>query len=321
MFRFSLIRIMFLSVIFFFVNSAYADKAAPIQKQYSLDEVADNVFVVHGPTEVPNPTNQGFINNPSFIITNKGVVIIDPGSSIQVGEMLLSHITRTTSKPVLAIFNTHVHGDHWLGNQAIVAHYPSVKIYAHPMMAKMIKDGEDDIWIDFMLRLTEGATSGTSAVGPTHMINDGDEIKIGELTFQISHKGKAHTLTDIMIFVKELDVVYLGDNANHNFIVPIEGSFRGNIQALDDALASDAKVFIPGHGKTSGPEVAQSYHNFLTTIYNDSKIGYEEGKADFEIRPDLLPKLKKWQSWASFENQLGQLINFAYLEAEAADFE
>jgi glyoxylase-like metal-dependent hydrolase (beta-lactamase superfamily II) len=32
------------------------------------------------------------------------------------------------------IFNTHVHGDHWLGNQAIVERYPAVKIYAHPNM-------------------------------------------------------------------------------------------------------------------------------------------------------------------------------------------
>jgi ribonuclease BN (tRNA processing enzyme) len=41
---------------------------------------------------------------------------------------------KITNKPIVAVFNTHVHGDHWLGNQAIVERYPAVKIYAHPNM-------------------------------------------------------------------------------------------------------------------------------------------------------------------------------------------
>jgi glyoxylase-like metal-dependent hydrolase (beta-lactamase superfamily II) len=35
---------------------------------------------------------------------------------------------KITNKPIVAVFNTHVHGDHWLGNQAIVERYPAVKI-------------------------------------------------------------------------------------------------------------------------------------------------------------------------------------------------
>jgi len=51
------------------------------------------------------------------------------------------------------------------------------------------------------------------------------------------------------------------------------------------------------------------------------QAGYEDGKADFEIRPELLPKLTAWQDWAGFEHELGGLLSAAYLEAEAADFE
>ena len=49
--------------------------------------------------------------------------------------------------------------------------------------------------------------------------------------------------------------------------------------------------------------------------------GYEDGKADFEIRPELLPKLDAWKGWQGFEDLLGAHISAAYLEAEAADFE
>ena len=317
----SMLRLFFLSLCLFMSSQALASKAPPIHKNYPLDEVAPGVFVLHGPTEAPNLDNQGFINNPSFILTNEGVVVVDPGSSVQIGEMLMSNITNTTSKPVVAVFNTHVHGDHWLGNEAITAKYPSVKIYAHPTMSKMIEEGEGERWIDFMLDLSQGATAGTKAVGPTHSLNDGDVLTIGEISFQIIHQSKAHTKTDIMIYVKERAVIYLSDNGNQNFIVPVEGSFQGNIAALNDAINSGAKIFIPGHGKTSGPEVARHYLNFLTTIYETTRVAYEEGKSDYEIRPDLLPKLEYWKNWAGFENQLGLLINFAFLEAESADFE
>lgn len=316
-----MLRLLLLSICIFASSQSLAGKAPPIHNNYSLEEVADGVFVVHGPTEPPNKQNQGFMNNPSFVLTTDGVVVIDPGSSVQTGEMLMMHIAKTTTKPVIAVLNTHVHGDHWLGNQAIVALYPSVKIYGHPEMSKMINEGEGETWIDFMFRLTEGATEGTKVVGPTHPLNEGDVLKIGGLSFQAMGPGKAHTNTDLMIYVQEKSVIYLSDNGNKDFIVPVEGSFRGNIKALDLAIKSGARVFIPGHGATSDSSVASRYRDFLSIVYETTKAGFEEDKADYEIRPQLMPKLEFWKNWTGFDGQIGQLINFAYLEAEAADFE
>ena len=49
-----------------------ADKAPPIQQSYKSDLVAENVYVIHGPITLPSPKNQGFMNNPTFIITEPG---------------------------------------------------------------------------------------------------------------------------------------------------------------------------------------------------------------------------------------------------------
>jgi len=46
------------------------------------------------------------------VITDHGVVIIDTGGSFQVGEMIVKKIKALTDKPVVAVFNTHIHGDH-----------------------------------------------------------------------------------------------------------------------------------------------------------------------------------------------------------------
>ena len=306
----------------FFSSCLFADKAPALNESYALDEVANNVYVIHGPKDLPNPENQGFMNNPSFIVGDGGVVVVDPGASVQVGEMLMHRIEETTDKPVVAVFNTHIHGDHWLGNQAIIERYPDAIIYAHEQMLKQAQDGQGEYWLDLMNRLTKGATEGTRVVMPTEVVDGGDVIKAAGLEFSVIHDGKAHTDTDIMILVKQLGLVYLGDNCGNERILRIDnGSFRGNISALNKALGLGASVFVPGHGVTGGSDIVTSYRDYLSTLYETVAEAYEEGKADFEVRPMLLPKLSKWSNWSRFEQEMGTNINAAYLEVEEADFE
>ncbi|MCB1726724.1 MAG: MBL fold metallo-hydrolase [Gammaproteobacteria bacterium] len=303
-------------------GAAYAlQKAAPLRGEWNPEQIAPGVYVIHGPTELPSPSNQGFMNNPAFIVTDAGVVVIDPGSSVQVGEMVLARIGRITDKPVLAVFNTHVHGDHWLGNQAIRARYPDVPIYGHERVGPKVLAGAGAEWVQLMLRLTDNATAGTDIVKPDHPVVDGDTLSIGGLTYQVMNNDKAHTDTDIMLHVPELGLVFLGDNAGHGRILRLEGgSFSGNITALDNALATGATVFVPGHGPSGGPEVAQRYRDYLDTLYATVRQGFDDGLADFEIRPLLMPRLEPWQQWAGFDIELGRHISGAYLEAEAAAF-
>jgi len=294
----------------------------PIQGEWVPEEVADGVHVIHGPLGLPSPENQGFMNNPAFVVGEDGVVVVDPGSSLQVGELLLSRIEKVTDKPVVAVFNSHIHGDHWLGNQAIKTRYPDVPIYGHERVGPKVIAGAGAQWISLMLDMTQKATAGTEIVAPDHPVNDGDVIKVAGLTFRVFNNDKAHTDTDIMLLVEERDVMFLGDNAGHGRVLRLEGgSFRGNILALDRALETDAKVFVPGHGKTGGTEAATRYRDYLQTVYGTVEEGYADGLADFEIRPTLVAKLDRWKDWSGFDIELGPHISAAYLEAEAADFE
>ena len=303
-------------------GAAYAlQKAAPIRGEWAPEQIAPGVYVIHGPTELPSPSNQGFMNNPAFVVSDEGVVVIDPGSSVQVGEMVLERIGQITDKPILAVFNSHIHGDHWLGNQAIRAKYPDVPIYGHERVGPKVLAGAGTQWVQLMLRLTENATAGTEVVKPDHPVKDGDTLSIGGLTYAVMNNDKAHTDTDIMLHLPEKGVLFLGDNAGHGRILRLEGgSFAGNIVALENALATGATVFVPGHGPSGGVEVAQRYRDYLEVLYSTVQQGVEDGLADFEIRPLLLPKLEPWRHWAGFDIELGPHISGAFLEAEAAAF-
>lgn len=305
-----------------FGTQSVVAKGAAIKGEWQPEKVADNTYVIHGPLGMPSPENQGFMNNPAFIIGTEGVVVVDPGASVQVGEMLLARIEKMTDKPIVAVFNSHIHGDHWLANQAIKEKYPDVPIYGRENTGPRIIGGEGARWVQLMLNMTQKATAGTKVVGPDHPVDNGDVIKAAGLTFEIIGNEKAHTDTDIMVLAKERDVIFLGDNAGYGRILRLEGgSYRGNVEALNLAVATGAKVFVPGHGKTGGTEAATAYRDFLATVYETAKQGYDDGKADFEIRPMLMPKMAAWEQWTDFENLLGQHINAAFLEAEAADFE
>ena len=302
------------------VGAVSAEKAPPLKASYTADKVAGGVYVIHGPLGMPNPENQGFMNNPGFVLTSAGVVIVDPGASVQTGEMVLGQIKKVTDKPVVAVFDTHVHGDHWLGNQAVREAYPDVPIYGHPKMISRVDQGDGITWMERMLELTQGATAGTEVINASSPVDDKAEVKIGDVTFRIIHNGKAHTDNDIMLLLPERGVIFLGDNAGHGRILRQTGAFQGNIEALNLALATDAKVFIPGHGKTAGQEAASSYRDYLKTLYDGVNEYFEEDIPDFEIKPKLRPRLAKWQDWEGFDNLMGNHVSQAYLEIEEAAF-
>ena len=104
--------------------------------QFHFAKLNDQVYVMHGPLEEPSKANQGFMNNPGIIVGKNGIIVIDPGSTYSVGKNVLQEIKKISSLPVVAVFNTHIHGDHWLANQAIKEAYPEAEIYAHPQMIK-----------------------------------------------------------------------------------------------------------------------------------------------------------------------------------------
>lgn len=288
---------------------------------YEAKKVSDNTWVIHGPTEQPTPENQGFMNNPAFTVTDKSVIVFDPGASLQTGEGVLERIKAITDKPITHVFISHVHGDHWLGNQAIKNAYPDAKFYAHPLMIEEAKAGEAKTWVDLMENLTEGATKGTVAVIPDIELSDGQEVKIDNITVRTHLNEWAHTKTDAMFVVLEEKLLITGDNVTYHRIARMnDGSFRGNIDAINNAMDYDVKVVVPGHGPTGGKEVLESFHKYLSTIYTAAEEAVEEGMEGYEVKDAVAEKLADYKNWPGFEDEYGRHISLAILEAEDASF-
>lgn len=302
--------------------SCSSAKAPPIERDYALTQITDHVYVIHGPNENPSRANQAFSNNPGFVLVHGGVVVIDPGSSVQVGEMVLRKIAAVTRDPIVAVFNTHIHGDHWLGNQAIKVAYPKAVIYAHPKMMEAIKAGEGDNWIKMMSAATQGASRGTKAVAPDMGLDHDEALKLHGTSFRIYHNDRAHTDNDIMIEVVEEGAIFLGDNVLNKRIAanfPEHGNIQGQIAAIDLALKSKAMHFIPGHGTSGGREIAMAQQTFLKSLRVSVKKYFDRGLSDFEMKEKVMNDLTAYKNYYGFDD-LGRVINAAYLQIEAESF-
>lgn len=293
-----------------------------LDKSYPAQEIAPNVWVIHGPTEDPNVKNQGFMNNPAFIVGDKSVIVIDAGSTVQVGRMVLEQIKKVTDKPISTVLTTHIHGDHWLANDAIYQAYPKAHFYAHPRMIQRAKNGEAKNWLAIMDKATDHFSKPTKAVIPNLPLNDGDTLTVDNIDFLFHAVDKAHSDTDLMIEVVKQHVFFLGDNVTYQRFGRLDdATFAGNIKACERAIQSKATIFVPGHGATKDVKIVKLFKNYLTQVYQLASKYYEDDLAPYEMKPLIIKALPAiYKNWAGFDQQIGKHIIIAVQEIEQNEF-
>lgn len=305
----------------------YADGLAefkgPAVPDITPVKVSERCYTIPALGAYPTPDNFGMFSNPGFIVTSEGVVVVDTGSSTQIGEMVLRQIKTVTDKPVVKVINTHYHGDHWLGNHPFVAANADVEIYAHPACRKVLKNGADKFWFDFMQNNTDNKITGTVITLPNKSLEGGEVIKMGDTTLKIHHLGKVHTESDLAVEVTEDKSMYMGDMVMRRVANMEDGSFQGTIDALSVIEEMPIEHFIPMHGKPEGVQLIKDGKQFMEIIYTKSGEYYEEGMTDFEMKPKIMaePFMKNTASqWPGYESTIGKFIVAAIQEYEKSLF-
>lgn len=291
--------------------------------ELSLKQISEHIYVVHGLQELPDRNNNGFISNSGVILTEAGVVIIDSGGSLQVGRLIVSKLAELTDLPVIAVINTHIHGDHWLGNAAIRGVFPQVPIYAHERAIGRLRSGEAERWREIFSTMTEEVIADSVIVIPDKALSGGESLEFGNTTVKLHHTGHAHTDSDLMVEVPASRVLFTGDIVEHGRLVssdvPQDFNIVGQIAAIEYALRLPVDTYVPGHGASGNREIPQSALRFLQLLHSSVKRLYEEGLQDFEMRGQVAQDLTDYAHWFNFD-QLGAMISQVYLQVEAADF-
>ena len=288
-------------------------------------QISKHVWIIFSPDGFPTPENRGMMSNVTFVVTSVGVVILDSGSSLQIGEMAIRMIRKVTDQPVVAVFNSHFHGDHWLGNHAFAKSFgKQLPIHALAATRKTIEGYEGNLWRTLMEKWTNQSTSGTEVVAPNRTVDNGQVLKFGDVSLRMHYFGRAHTDADLCVEVVEDRLTHVGDIAMANRIANIDdGSYVGTFKYYDALQkAAGEQLWVPGHGMP-GKDLLQTYGTFLKGIWEPCLQAVKDGKSEAEAKAMVLkdPRVAaRASTMQGFDSNIGKYTSLAYLEAEKEAF-
>ena len=288
-------------------------------------QLSPHVWMIYSPDGFPTPENRGMMSNVIFVVTSAGVVVIDSGASLQIGQMALRMIRKVTDKPVVAVFNSHYHGDHWLGNHAFAKAFgDKLPIYALQSTIDKLKGTEGNLWRSLMERWTNQSTLGTQVVLPNQAVQHGQVIQIGDVTLRMYHYGTAHTPSDLCVEVVQDKLTAVGDIAMANRIANMdEGSYPGTFKYYKTLMAATGQqLWVPGHGEAS-QDLLKTYGEFMAGIWEPCLKAVEAGQSEAQAKAAVLkdPRVAaRAKTMQGFDGNIGKYVSLAYLEAEKVAF-
>lgn len=234
-----------LSLLVSFPASADAPRAVV------AEQVSPSAWYVQGESALGSPANRNFVSNAGFVETPAGVVVIDALGSPVLARELMAEVRRRTGKAVTHVILTHYHADHIYGLQEfkragakVIADRAGLEYLNSATAQSRLQASRTDIapWIDADTRL----------VAADEWIDGPRELVVGGVKFLLQPVGPAHTPEDLVVWVPSQRVLFSGDIVFRGRIPYVgQADSRHWIAALDQVLAFDAQVVVPGHGQAS----------------------------------------------------------------------
>ena len=278
-----------------------------------VQPVTDDVWAIVGPLEQRSPEN--LANNATFglVVTPEGAVLMDPGGSWKGAEMLHAAIRTVTDQPVTYVIDTVGQDHRWLGNGYWQAQ--GATVIASEAAVEDHRDRAQDHLIALERFLGDGLDGTEPAYADVTFETD-YTLEFGGFSFEIMHRGAAHTPGDSFVWLDERDAMFTGD------IVYVD-RLLGNGPARDtdswiavfEAMAAfDPAHIVPGHGRPTDLATAKrETYDYLVNLR--TQIG-----ALIEAGGDIMdaPKIDQsaWSYLEQFDSLDGKNAQAAYEEME-----
>ena len=241
--------------------------------QQDFDAVEVNVLPVQGNVYMI----VGAGGNIAMQLGDEGVVLVDTQFA-QVSERVLAAIRAMTSKPILAVINTHVHPDHVGGNAFFVANsgrnvtmgfprtvgseLPTMPIHAHE---------------NVLLRASAEQIPENQWPTNTYFTQDKELYMNGE-GLRLIHVPAAHTDGDTIVHFRGSDVIAAGDVYSNMGFPVIDRARGGSIDGIIEGLGrllhmiisrgynQGGTYVVPGHGRIADEADVVEYRDMVVII-------------------------------------------------------
>jgi len=212
--------------------------------------------------------------NAGFIIGKKEVIVIDAKMTEESSQGMLAEIKKLTPNPLKYIVLTHSDGDHVNG----LSGFPQgLTIVAQTDTKKDMEEAFKDPKMSALLPYLPNETF--AATRPLNI----DGVRVNLLYF-----GPAHTSGDLVVYLPEQKIAFIGDLAflGRDPLIHRQkgGTSFGLVQTLQKILDLDADTFVSGH---NDPLTKADIRGLLTSIEEKQakvKALIQQGKSLEEIR-------------------------------------
>jgi glyoxylase-like metal-dependent hydrolase (beta-lactamase superfamily II) len=247
--------------------------------------------------------------NNYWLIGSDGVVVIDAHWRLSEAERALTHLRKTTDKPIRAILITHGHSDHFGGLPVFVkAAGREIDIYTSKQTLRSIKNDElgfianrqDDFGNDFPKKLPV----------PNRVIEeDNAQLEIAGILLKVQTFRFNEAPATTVFYVPSQKALFVGDLVNGE-TTPV--LYQGGIDPWLDQLKQlkqrfpEAKTLYPGHGQPgAAPEMIDAEIAYLTTfrdlvsqaLLGDSVVSDEERE---QLKAAMNERFPTWRTSAGF---------------------
>ena len=219
--------------------------------------------------------------NVGVLVGPDGVFMIDTQMEAFAPSIEAAALEVSGGEEVDLILNTHLHGDHVLGNAyfaekgAVIMAHPNVRPgLINPVTAQLSGNTPEPL-------------SGLAL--PTVNVDEGDAVTMNGQTATFYHAPNAHTDGDLFVVFEEANVIHAGDLLFHRRFPYIDldngGSVDGYIAGMEKIIAaSDADtVIISGHGPMASVEDLQASVDMLKDAKGRVAELVSEGKKLQEV--------------------------------------
>ncbi|WP_435216999.1 MBL fold metallo-hydrolase [Streptomyces sp. bgisy034] len=283
----------------------------PAVRTADAEEIAPDLLVI------PN-RGAPLVPNISVIGGARAVLVVETGIGTANAEQVLAFATEVAKGRRLYLTTTHFHPEHAFGAQAFAdeATYLVDRAQADDLRTRGTGCLETfrGLGGDIARRL-EGVRPPT----PDVVHDGGHDLDLGGRYVRLRATGQGHTKGDQAVEVPDAGVLFTGDLAETGqfavfpWFPPYDTDVSGRRRpAVMDRLAADrARVVVPGHGDTGGPEVLTDVRDHLRELRDetwrrrDSAMG-EDGIAA-EVAALLIERHPKWAGREWIERGMGCL--------------